>query len=68
MNELQILKSDITQSRVIESELDTGTPLVAGEILLKVGQIWFQCEQRYVCRSRRSIRLLAVLPSLEQRE
>lgn len=41
MNELQILKSDITQSRVIESELDTGTPLVAGEILLKVGKFGF---------------------------
>ena len=68
MNELQILKSDITQSRVVESELDTGTPLVAGEVLLKVGKVWIQREQRYVCRSRRSIRLLAVLPSLEQRD
>ena len=41
MNELQILKSDITQSRVVESELDTGTPLVAGEVLLKVDKFGF---------------------------
>ena len=41
MNELQILKSDITQSRLVESELDTGTPLVAGEVLLKVDKFGF---------------------------
>jgi hypothetical protein len=41
MNELQILKSDITQSRVVESELDVDTPLAAGEILLKVDKFGF---------------------------
>jgi hypothetical protein len=41
MNELQILKSDITQSRVVESELDVDIPLAAGEILLKVDKFGF---------------------------
>jgi len=41
MNELQILKSDITQSRVVESELDVDTPLATGEILLKVDKFGF---------------------------
>lgn len=41
MKELQILKSDISQSRVVESELDIGTPLMTGEILLKVDKFGF---------------------------
>lgn len=41
MNELQILKSDITQSRVVESVLDVDAPLADGEILLKVDKFGF---------------------------
>lgn len=41
MNELQISKSDITQSRVIKSDLDIDVPLATGEILLKVDKFGF---------------------------
>ena len=41
MNELQISKSDITQSRVVESGLDVDAPLATGEILLKVDKFGF---------------------------
>ncbi|MBL4573902.1 MAG: DUF2855 family protein [Gammaproteobacteria bacterium] len=41
MNEFQILKSDITQSRIIKSQLNVDAPLAAGEILLKVDKFGF---------------------------
>ncbi|PCI77356.1 MAG: hypothetical protein COB20_08380 [SAR86 cluster bacterium] len=41
MNELQILKSDITQARVVRSGLDIDAPLATGEILLKVDKFGF---------------------------
>lgn len=41
MNELQVAKSAITQSRIVESQLDIDSTLALGEILLKVDKFGF---------------------------
>jgi Protein of unknown function (DUF2855) len=41
VKELQILKNNITQSRLIESELDVAAPLTEGELLLQVDKFGF---------------------------